>query len=320
MMEKHVRTVETPRTHLLGRIAWLYYHENLTQAEIAERLGISRVTINRMLKEARESGIVEIKVHTGSPELFTQAERLSRQFGLRDAVIAEPGDEEDDRTSLARAAAETLSQRLQDGLRVGLGIGRTIAQLPEFFRPGTTIACQFIGLTGGLNLEESVAHSFDVVSRLAGACGATPLFIPAPSYVTDAALQQRLLQEQAVIHALELAQRSDIAVFSVGAADYSALLFEYGLISKEEQQQFYHQQVVGDLLGRFFDANGQELSLPLNDRILGLHLDQLKSIPLKILVAGGENKLNALRAALRCGYCNILVTDLVTATRLLDGS
>jgi DNA-binding transcriptional regulator LsrR (DeoR family) len=319
MVEKLAKNTDPARYQLLCKVAWLYYHNEDTQAEIAEKLGLSRVTVNRMIREARESGLVEIKVKSDLSPLFDLAQRLVREYSLRDAVCTFPPEGATDlRPGLAEAAAQVIGQRLREGMTVGIGIGRTIASIPDYFQPPAPIACRFIGLTGGLDLHQGeVPHTFDTLSRLANLTGGTALYIPTPSYLKDSAARKLLSKEQAVKAALEAAAGSQMAVFSVGAADYSALLYEFNHITSQELEELRACEAVGDVLGLFFDRNGHELQIELNRRIIGLHLDQLKRIPLKIMAAGGENKREAIRIALKSRVCDILVTDAATAEWLL---
>jgi lsr operon transcriptional repressor len=317
--EKHIKDNDPARYQLLCKVAWLYYHDEITQAEIAEKLGMSRVTINRLIREARESGVVEIKVHTDLSAVFALSQSLSQKYALRDAICIQLPEEGGDlQALLAQAAATEIEQRLQDGMTVGIGIGRTISCIPDYFRLASPVACRFIGLTGGLDLHQGgVPHTFDTLNRLANLTGGKALYIPAPSYLKDSGVQKLLLEEHAVNSALETAANSQMAVFSIGAADYSALLYQFNLITAREVEELRVQQAVGDVLGRFFDRNGNELPIELNRRIVGLHLVQLKGIPLKVLVAGGENKREAIRIALKSRFCDVLITDTLTARWLL---
>ncbi|MDD5367837.1 MAG: sugar-binding transcriptional regulator [Anaerolineaceae bacterium] len=319
-MDKQSKEMDPTRRQLLCKVAWLYYHDDHTQAEIADKLGISRVTINRLIKEARESGVVEIKVHTDFSDVFELGQQLSERFNLRDAIVT-PVAEKDEELNclLAQAAAEVLVQRLKEGATIGVGIGRTISYIPDFFHPTAPVRCRFIGLTGGLDFRQTgVPHSFNTLARLASATNGEAVYIPAPSYVAYASVKNALLSEQAVLQSLELAINCETAIFSIGTADYSALLYQYNQISDKDLDDMHQSQAVGDVLGRFFNHNGQELELDLNQRIIGLRLEELKMIPLKILVAGGKNKREALQVAVNHQFCDILVTDAVSASWLLE--
>ena len=318
--DKQFKELDLVHHQLLCKVAWLYYHDDHTQAEIADKLGISRVTINRLIKEARETGVVEIKVHTDFSDVFELGQRLSHKFNLRDAIVTPPVDKDEELNSIiAQAAAEVLMQRLKEGLTIGVGIGRTISCIPDFFHPAAPVLCRFIGLTGGLDFRlTGVPHSFNTLAQLARATDGEAVYIPAPSYVAYASVKNALLSEQTVVQSLETAAGCDIAIFSIGTADYTALLYQFNQISDKDLEDMRRNQAVGDVLGRFFNYQGQELELDLNQRMIGLGLEELKKVPMKILVAGGKAKHEALQVAVSHQFCDILVTDAVSAAWLLE--
>ena len=310
------------RKQLVAKVAWMYYQEDQTQADIAEKLGLSRVTINRLLKEARDSGIVEIKVHTGFSNTFELSRRLCAQYSLLDAMVISPGSTEEDLQSLlAEGAAHILMQRIQPGVTIGIGTGRTISFLPDHTPSDHQTVCRFVSLTGGLDMQQNgVPHTYDTITRLAIQTGGEAHYIPAPSYLTDPAAHDVFMQQTAVLVALKAAASSQIAFFSVGATDYSAILFRLRYLNENDMAELKAKKAVGDVLGRFYDVHGQQLPLTLNKRTIGLKIEELKQIPVRVLVAGGPNKEQAMRVALNHQFCNILVTDEDTAERLQNPS
>ncbi|MBE0685517.1 MAG: sugar-binding transcriptional regulator [Anaerolineaceae bacterium] len=308
------------RHQLLARIAWMYYQDDQTQAEIAEKLGFSRVTINRMIKEARELGLVEIKIKTDFANIYELSSRLCKQYGLLDVICVRSAHHSEDQQSIiAQGAAAVLSHHLQEGITVGIGVGRTISFIPDYFGPENPIPCRFISLTGGLDLKEhGVPHSFDTITRLAIKTGGEVIYIPAPSYLADPSAYEIFMQQPAVINALQMASSSQMAFFSVGATDYSAILFQMRYLNDQDMNELKKKKAVGDVLGRFYDVNGEQIQLTLNKRTIGLEINELKKIPLKILVAGGVNKVQAIKVAMIHKFCDILVTDEETALRLLN--
>ncbi len=313
--ENSIREIESSRHQLTVRVAWLYYEEQMTQAEIGEHLGISRITVNRLLKEARESGIVEIKIRSPYATTLPLSRELSRAYELKDVYLTPPTtDDEEMRLALARAAALALEGRLAPGATIGVGIGRTVSNLPDFLHPSQPASCRFTSLTGGLLITtQPAAHNFDVLSRLAGLTGGQCFYIPAPSIVSDTATRDTLTADPSVQRSLEVARSSQVAIFSVGEAETSSLLYQSGLLTDNDLAELRQQQAFGDVLGRYFDSQGRELDTRINHRIIGLTIEELKRIPVKILVAGGSTKHLAIRALLQNRVGDVLVTDPGTA-------
>lgn len=302
---------------LAVRAAMLYYQAGLTQSEIGARLGYSRIKINRVLSLARSHGILEVQVKVPPGWHVDIETELIRVFGLRDAVVVSA--DQSGRTlesMLAEGAAQFLLAQLQPGMRVGLGMGRTIANLPERFRPDRRIDCTFIELIGATYNADWARY--DVTSKMAELAGGTREVMRVPGFVTDPSLGSRLAQEPSVADALARARQSDIMVQSVGPADTTAILFESGVLAADDLVDLRERGAVGDALGYYFDIDGNRVRSRTDSNLIGVDLDDLRSVPWSVLVAGGPSKVPPIVGGLRGGYFNTLVTDDVTANTILD--
>ena len=310
----------SPSEHrLCARVARLYYESELTQEQIGEFLGLSRMKVNRLLRLASTSGVVQIEI-VGPDEPHAELlHRLELQFRLKDArIVSAPLPEQSLRAVLATAASEWLADQLEDNLVVGLGLGRTVALMPEAFKVPRPIACRFVTLEGvGVSPNAGFA-AYDVTSRLADAAGGTAGIISAPTFVSTAAMRSALIAEPSVRDSLDVARKAGLMLQSVGSVTTDALLFRHGTLSADDLAQLVTAGAVGDALGHFFDANGHHIPWPTDDLHVGLTLDDMKECPTSALVAGGEDKVIAIRAAIRGGFANALITDAATAEQLLD--
>jgi deoxyribonucleoside regulator len=307
------------QTDLLVRTAWLYFIENLTQDEIARDLGISRIKVVRMIKEARERGIVEIKVQSAITKNLKLESELRSIYQLTHVVVTLPEQEGDLLNKvLACSAAQLLGQRLKPGIRIGVGIGRTTYHLTDFFAPPHPIECTFISLAGGFIVRGSFEDSYETILTLSRLAGGKAQFIYAPFLVTSAEIREAVLQDKVVESVFNQARQADLAIFSVGIPDDFALLHQYNLITSEEMADIRSQGALGDALGRFFNENGEEILTSYRDRVIGLTINELRAIPMRILVAGGQKKYQAIRAALAGKIANMLVTDIRTAEWLVE--
>jgi lsr operon transcriptional repressor len=304
---------------MCARVARLYYESELTQEQIGERLGLSRMKVNRLLSLAARAGVVTFQiVDPDEPHLELQ-HRLQAAFALKDAVVvSEPSPERPLRAVLAAAAATWLADRLRSDLVIGLGLGRTVALLPETFAVIRPIPCRFIPLEGvGLSPNAGFA-AYDVTSRLAEAAGGRAEIISAPTFVSSRVVRDALLAEPSVAASLRVARGAGLMIQSVGSVSADALLLRHGTLSKADLQELRQAGAVGDALGHFFDADGAHIPWPTDDLHIGLTLDDLKACPTSAVVAGGKDKVLAIHAAIRGGILNALITDAATATRLLD--
>ncbi len=295
----------------------LYYQAGLTQNEIGEQLGYSRIKINRVLSLARTSGILEIQVKV-PPDWHIELETsLIREFGLRDAVVVTAEQSGRSLESvLAEGAAGFLSGQLQPGMRVGLGIGRTIAHLPERFRPDRHVDCAFIELIGAAYNRDWAR--FDVTSKMAELAGGTREALQVPGFITDPDLSTRLAREPAVAATLDRARGSDMMLQSVGPVDTTAILFQYGILAADDLEDLRARGAVGDALGYYYDIDGNHVKSLSDSNLIGIKLEDLRHVPWSVLVAGGKPKVPPIVGGLRGGYFNTLVTDDVTAKMLID--
>jgi deoxyribonucleoside regulator len=302
------------------KIAKLYYEGNLTQQEIARLLGLSRIKVHRILTQAKDLGIVEIKVHAPiNADLIEQEHQLMLRFGLRDAlVVPAAAAAEPIYDNLADGAARWLAAKLEPGIRVGLGLGRTISHIPRFFSVSSQVECIFSEVVGGALENSGGIAKYNVTSKLAEIAGGRAELLYAPNMVSSPELYQSLISEPAIADALERARNCDVVLQSVGTVDETAILYVEDRIDLEDVRRLQTTGAVGDALGHYFDANGNPVSTFLDDRVIGLGLDDLKRIPWSAVVAGGYEKQKVVHAALQGGYFNVLITDTDTAAYLLN--
>lgn len=313
--------IDQDEYRLCVRVARLYYESGFTQNEIGEKLGYSRVTIHRILNRAIELGIVEIKINAPQNQNFDLEQGLIVKYDLRDAVVvADPEGDETIYTALARGAAEWLKRSLKSGMRVGLGLGRTISHIPLVFSTDNSLDCTFIEIVGGASDHSGGFAKYNITSKMAEIAGGKAEFLYAPNFVSSAEVQKALLNEPSISTALDRARSADIMIQSIGTVDYSAILYVEKKITLDELKSLQNAGAVGDALGHYFDKNGEIVSTFLDDRIIGIGLDDLKKVPWSVLVAGGEEKEAVIGAAMKGKFFNVLITNAKTAKYLLSGN
>jgi lsr operon transcriptional repressor len=304
---------------LLVRVARLYYESGLTQAQIGEFLGLSRMKVNRLLGLAMKAGVVQIEFIEPEEPHAELLSRVKSEFQLRDAkVVSDALPEQTTQAVLGAAAADWLAERLLHDLVVGLGLGRTVALIPQTFSVPRPVRCRFVTLEGvGVSPNADFA-AYDVAGRLAELSGGTAGIISAPTFVSSPSVRSVLLAEPAVSASLEVARKADLMIQSVGSVTTDSLLVQHGTLSPGELRRLQRAGAVGDALGHFFGADGEHIPWPTDELHVGLTLDDLKVCSTSALVAGGEDKVLAIRGAIRGQFANALITDVATAERLLE--
>jgi len=305
---------------LMARAARLHFEFGLTHQDTAAALGISRVKVTRLLKQAREAGIVKITVIADVSPFAEIEERLAEVAGLREAIIvpvaAEGGAA---RGMLAHGAASYLDRVMRDGIVVAVGLSRTIAEMPAWLSNARPTRASFVSLAGALPVGgHGSGNPYQATDALARAFDGTAEHLHAPVVVRSQAVADELRSDPAIAQTLERAAAADMAFVGVGGRE-DRIDFNQGLcITAGEWANLLAGGMVGDIGGRFFDRNGLQIRDEVNGRVIALDLDDFVKIPSRVLAAGGPSKVDAIAAALRGGLATVLVTDVETARALIE--
>lgn len=315
--------LDDDQLRLMSKIARMYHERGMRQPQIAADLHISQSRISRLLRQAVEVGIVRTTVTLPSGVHTDLEEELASRYRLVDvAVVDTDGGAGDVIPALGAAAAAYLTETLANGDVVGISSwSATLLATADRMRPknGATVdvVTQLVGGIGDPRVQMSANRLLD---RFSSVTGARPVFMPAPGLVAAPAARRALLDDSSVAPALETWERLTVALVGIGSLTPSPLLRRSGnAIDPDQQDVLRRQGAVGDVCLRFFDEHGQLVDSELDDRVLGITPDQLRQVPRRIGVAGGVEKVGAIRAALLGDWVNILVTDLETARQLEAG-
>ena len=309
---------------LLVKVSRFYYEDGENQDAITARLGLSRSKVSRLLAQAREAGIVQISV-VPPDQLFTDLEaRLETRFGLKEALVVESSatdTQEAVSRTIGTAAAGYLARAIGSRSTVGIAWGTTLyhlaAALPSYQLPDV----QVVQIIGGLGPPDAEIHATELARHLSRALGCRMALLPVPGIVADQRTRETLLHDVHVQRAVQAFDHLDLAFVGVGAPTPDSVVLRDGsIISQSELDDLLRKGAVGDIALRFFDADGRPVPSEINDRIIGMTLDQLQRTPRVVGVSGGPAKIPALRGALAGGLINVLITDSVTAERLLDAT
>jgi DNA-binding transcriptional regulator LsrR (DeoR family) len=309
-------------TQLMSRAAWLYYVAGLNQEAAAARMGLTRARVNRLLQQARESGLVSITINDRDVGLLPVEEAIRAEFAL-DFCLATPalGFPESAEVALRAvglAGARLLRDRLAltPDLVVGTGWGRTLAHLSRQMAGIAAPRARFVSLMGSLTAN-SAFNPFEVVQALAQATGGEGYFLPVPFIADSPADREVLLAQSVVARPLALARSAGIAFISVGELTEGSLLRRQGMITAAELADLRRAGAVGDTNGIFFDAAGRPVDHPLNARTIGAGFPDLARAG-AVLLSAGVAKTGATAAILRSGIVRGLVIDGDAALSLLD--
>jgi DNA-binding transcriptional regulator LsrR (DeoR family) len=306
----------------LGRVARLHFENGLTHQEIASLFSLSRVKVTRLLAEARQAGIVEIRVHSDERPFFEVEKALVDEFALKGVWVSPPiesngGSEHPiDNRLLGVTGAEAMQTMLRRAQRVVMGFSAAVSasagSLQEFAAPELEI----YPLAGGRAGRASGSNPQELVTSVARATGGQSFQLPAPLIAADSRVYEALMNQAGCATVLEEAAQADLLIVGVGVAHDVAPVFRQQ-VSQTDLEEIARSAAVGDISARFFDAEGHALTEDLDSRVVGLSLDEMRQIPKRMAIAGGLAKVEAVRAVVRSGLINYLVTDLACAEALI---
>lgn len=311
--------VSLDRLNMLADAAEKYYLKGQSQSQIAKNLDVSRSMVSRMLTDARKLGLVKIHIESPVNRNIELEKHLCQQFGLKTAIVVEQPSGQALLTSLGKAAARYIEEELKPDQTVGISWGTTISATVDELRVETPIpGIRIVQLLGSLGVRTEHFHSISLVNRLMGKLGGEGIYLNAPFLVESAQLASVLKESKDILKTFQLGSQAAMALLGIGSVDPKSTPYVVlGYVPENEMQEICDIGAVGDVCGIFVDIFGNPLHSDLQDRTIGMPLEDIRNIPLRIGVSGGPRKIKPIIGVLRGQHVNVLVTDALTAQGVL---
>ncbi|KEY53149.1 LacI family transcriptional regulator [Agrobacterium tumefaciens] len=334
-LRRETHTTYSEAASLRLRAAWLYYNQGMTQKDVAERLGISRSTVIRLLDEAMKRSEVQIWINEGIEDFVSLAGQLEAAYGLDEAVIIpSPGPSpagpstaspstasktsaEGTAKAVGLALGQFLSEVVPNGATIGVGWGRTMTASLSSFRPPRRENCKVVSLLGGI-VAVHQTNPLDYTWRLASALGAECYMFLAPLLVDSVETKRALIEKCGLATLYDLAETLDLAIVSCGDIGPHSTSLSEGFISRETLRELVDAGCVCDTMFNFIDAEGRSVDHPINQRAMAIDLDTLRKAKHIVLASGGAHRAIAIRATIKRIGCNTLITDEAAARALME--
>ncbi|MFQ6609949.1 MAG: sugar-binding transcriptional regulator [Fidelibacterota bacterium] len=319
-ISNNMNSYQENTAQVLYEAANLYYDHQFSQKQIAERLGVSRPGVSRLLRKAREQGIVKIEIINPGRQGTTLELQLKERFELKSAIVV-PNNDEDDRTiksRLAIAAVKFLDQILSDGTILGVSWGTTLQAVSLAMSRKKYRNMSVVQLNGGISRAEYDTHAAEIVQRIGQRLSAIPYLLPLPAVVDRAELKRIIASDKNISRTLNLAEEATIAIFTIGSFSHQSALVKADYFEPEAVDNLLQEGAVGDICSRIISQNGDIASSELDSRTIGISLKSLQGKSWSIAIAGGLDKHPAIKAALSGKYFNVLITDDLVAKELLE--
>jgi deoxyribonucleoside regulator len=319
-MKKLGKTLDADKMRgTLVQVARLYYEEDLSQQQIADRLGVSRSLIAQYLQRARDAGIVRIQIIDQSNACAELEATLKKKTGIKFITVT-PNPHLSQALSVgavATAAANYLTDRLRDGDTFGLAWGRTSSLVVDQLSPPPTHGIDVLPLMGESGHSGMHSQMNQLVVRAAERLRATPHFLSLPMVLSTPKLRNDLVREAGITDVIELWNRVNFACMGIGVVPPVPGMVVY--IGDEYLPRMVKAGAVGDMCGIYYDRQGRIIESGLEDRMISIRVDQLKAIDSLVAVACGADKAGAVLGAVRTGLVSALFIDQSMAEEIVAG-
>jgi DNA-binding transcriptional regulator LsrR (DeoR family) len=298
---------------LMVRISWYYYKEGLTQSQIAKKFNTNRMKVMKILEKALSKNVVEIKIKDPYVNLLSIEKELVSKYNLEDAVVVPvvSNDKKDISKQLGMAASQYIQHITKNGDVLGIGWGQAVSNTIRNLSLDHIENFYIVSLSGGMLPLISEASFFSKYSS-------NFKILPAPLLVSNEKVAEDIFNEPEVKNIRNLWDLANHLIVGIGSMSPDATILKRGYLKELHFASLKQKGAVGDILGQYFDKDGNIIDFETNERIISFDVTKLKEKQNVIAVAGGENKTLAIRASIKAGYVKTLIVDENTAKSLLS--
>lgn len=297
------------RDDLLYKVSQHYYEQSLTQADIAKKLHISRPSISNLLKEAREKGIVKISIHHPTSHVIPLETNIAKHYKLDTVIIAQNHLRTSNRQEVGQLAARFIENLIPDIQTLGIGWGTTMHEFARACHHHSFKHLEVIPLIGGVGVNDIRYHSNHLAFLLNERYKCKVSYFYAPPFAETLELKTMFEQSEFYKQHLYKIKEVDFAIMGVGNPAKNTPFVDLGYVTPQEIEEYQSLGVVGDILSTFFDDKGHTVHTDFSRRLLGISLEDLKTIKNVMILATGKEKTQAVKTLISLGYVNHIVID-----------
>lgn len=312
----------------LIKAAELYYRDGLSQQEIAQKLHTSRTSISRALIQARNEGYVQIRIQYPEQSNLGLERELEEKYGLTEALIAVPAYDQSSDQEVAFQAVDYTLRVLKKNMVLGMTWGRAMHGFVEQLAQDERLRSlsfrnvkivPFLGTPGVTQLDswDATTYSNTLATKVGNLLHCASYNLSAPMYV-DGEKEKELIEGiDEISKVLHMAETAYMALIGIGSMQKDSSIIKAGIRTEEEYKELIQKGAVGEIVGRIYDKNGQTVDEDLQRKMIGISLDKIAKIPVRVGISYGKDKIEAIKGAIAGGLVNVLVTDVPTAELLL---
>jgi DNA-binding transcriptional regulator LsrR (DeoR family) len=305
---------------LLAQVASMYYEGEKSQNEIAEEMGVSRVKVYRLLKEAREEQIVKIVIDWPIDRDDQAEKQLVQTFNLKKALVLKTpfSDSASALRHLGQMAARYLELTLEDGMTLSVCLGRSTYEVIYAVRPTHRAHVNVVQAMGSIPFATQDIDSSALARQLAQKLGGQVFYLPSPLLANNPDEAAVLRRQKSIERTLAASRSASILLVGIGSMNPETSRYvRADMIPADKLSVLADEGAVGDIGGQFFSLSGDLHPCVYNQCMIGLTIEEMKQIPNTIAVAMGVDKVKAILGGLRTGVIDVMCTDVQTAREVL---
>jgi Transcriptional regulator, contains sigma factor-related N-terminal domain len=306
---------------ILYKVAQMYYIDNYTQADISDRLSLSRPKISRLLTRAREEGIVQISLsRTPACSAEDLQLKIKERLGLTNILVVPSvsTEEAENLRAVAGASAAYFQQFIRDGDKIGVSWGYTLMEIAKALPIASFPKCSIVQIAGNLDNADSTNFANDIIRQFGERMGIDhKTTLPCPILVENSIIVDLLLHDSKISSIIDQINAVDVAFLNVGMLSENNCLCRTGFVSPADLLSLQNKKSVGCICSRFIDVDGNIADETYNSRTISISLPVLQKVRVSCALIATERKIPALLGAIRGGLVNTVALDSNTAEQLL---
>ncbi|MDD2414279.1 MAG: sugar-binding transcriptional regulator [Eubacteriaceae bacterium] len=307
---------------LMVKICDMYYNQDMNQKTISTQLGLSRPTISRIINNAKDQGVVKITIKNLENTNYVDLERtIETIYNLQEVIVVDHKSNPDIlKEDLGRVASRYLERIIKDDNVVGISMGTTLYQVVNHMENATAKNVLFVPMIGGMGHLRMELHSNYLVEAMAQLYNGEFIPMHAPARVSNRAIRSEFVNEKSIAKVIKMCNNLDVALVGIGYPNQTSAIMATGYYDNDEMQKLKAKNVAGDICMQFYDASGNTTPYRSDNNVIGIEIKKLRKVPHSIGVAGGVDKVSAIRGAINGRYINTLITDVECAKKLAENN
>lgn len=314
------------------KVVEMYYRKGMSQLQIGKKLNVSRTTVFRALEKAKKEGYVQVVINRPQGLLISKEEELEKKYHLQEAIVVYK-DEKDSlsvREEIAYYLSDFLLRTLHNDMSIAVSRGKTLQQSVTFLEKDMRLKFQkyknirLLPLMGSTNYNPSndfeyrFSYTDYLIERLANILNCDGYQLLAPLVVSSAEVKDILIKEKSIQEVLEMDKKADLAITGIGNLQKDSITMEDPMLDEKTKNEILAKHGVGEIIGRILDADGHFIDTEFHNKLMALSPEDFKQIPVRVGVAGGMEKKEAILSVLKGEWINVLITDEEVANYLLE--